>query len=265
MGELPENSFDFSLQEFCLTYHLNLLKTYNALKILERENILIFDENFSKKSTLQITVSNSQLFKFMETHPKESDIIKAILRSYGGIFDYETIINEFSLAKKILQNNTTIINKLHFLHNNGIVNYKQENTNSKLYFLVPREDDYTINKIAKHIEQQNVLKYQKLKSVFNYILNNNTCRNIQLLTYFEENDIEPCNKCDVCVQKNFKPTTQKTLINQILELLQNNPLSTHELALKLNCANQEIIKSLKILLEKNKIAITSQNKFKLNI
>jgi len=52
------------------------------------------------------------------------------------------------------------------------------------------------------------------------------------------------------------------MLDQIMELLKDRVLSSQELVVLLDYSETEIINSLKILLEKNKITITSQNKFK---
>ena len=130
--------------------------------------------------------------------------------------------------------------------------------------LVPRDDNYTINSIAKNIEQQNNLKYEKLKATISYIKNTKTCRNIQLLHYFNETITEPCGKCDVCRAKISPENPIETISNYILNLLKKQPLSSQELTTGSNYSESEILNSLKILLEKNKITITSQNKFKPN-
>ncbi|UMB60861.1 RecQ family ATP-dependent DNA helicase [Lutibacter sp. A80] len=265
LGEQPLESFNFSIQEFCAVYKLNILKAYNAIKTLERENIILLDENFTKKSTLKFTISNQQLFNYLEEHPSKSDFIKLLLRSYGGIFEHYTIIDEFKLSKKLHISKATIIAYLKELNTHGIVNYNFENSNSRLTFLVIREDNYTINNISKNIEKQYALKYNKLKATIDFIKNSKTCRNIQLLSYFGETITEPCGKCDVCKSKNAPTETTHTLLNEILNLLKTKNLSSHELSTILNCNKKQLLNSLKILLEKNKIAITSQNKFKLNI
>lgn len=265
LGELPTQLFNFSLQEFCFTYKLKLLQTYNAIKVLERENIVCLDENYNKKSTLKILVNNSQIFDFLENQPSKRDLIQLILRSYGGIFDHYTTINEFTLSKKLNYSKKEVVKHLNNLHLNGIINYSYKNTTSKLSFLVPRDDNYTINRISKNIEQQNNLKYEKLKATISYIQNTKTCRNIQLLSYFNEIIDEPCGNCDVCKSKIISKTTIKTISNQILNLLNEQVLSSLELTTLLEYSENKILNTLKILLEKNKITITSQNKFKRNI
>ena len=262
-GELTSEPYSFSLQEFCSTYKLNILKTYNAIKVLERENILLLDENYSKKSTLKILLSNNQLFNFMNSHPSEENFLKLILRTYGGIFENPILINEFSLANKLQTSKKEIINKLTNFHNNGVVNYNYEDSTSKLLFLVNREDDYTINRISKNIEKQHQLKFEKLKSFVDYLQNKKTCRNKQLLLYFNEISTLNCGKCDNCVLKSKLDTPVKFVAEAILNRLNEGPLSSNEMAQTLQFSEMNIINTLKILLEKNKITITSQNKFKL--
>ena len=265
LGEQPLESFNFSIQEFCATYKLNILKTYNAIKVLERENIILLDENFTKKSTIKFTISNNQLFNYLEEYPSKNEFIKLILRSYGGIFEHHTIIDEFKLSKKLGVSKGTIISILKDLNTNGIVKYNFENSNSRLSFLVIREDNYTINSISKNIEKQFNLKYDKLKATINYIRDTKTCRNTQLLSYFDEITTEPCGKCDVCKSKNAPTETTSVLLTEIIKLLSLQNLSSQELSVALKCNPKQLLNSLKILLEKNKIAITSQNKFKLNL
>jgi len=263
LGELPTQLFDFSLQEFCYTYKLKLLLTYNAIKILVRENIVSLDENYSKKSTLKFILNNNQIFNYLKSQPSKGELIKLILRSYGGIFDYYTIINEYTISKKLNCSKKEVVNHLNDLHKNNIVNYSFENTTSKIAFLIPRDDDYTINSISKNIEQQNNLKFEKLKATISYIQNTKTCRNIQLLSYFNETITKTCGNCDICRSKIITKNSFETISIDIIEILKKKSLTSHELSASLNYSESEILNSLKILLEKNKITITSQNKFKI--
>ena len=262
LGEMPLASFEFSLQKFCSVYQLNLLQTYNPIKILERENIVLLDENYSKKSTLKFAISNQQLFNYLDSNNSKTELIQLILRSYGGVFEHYTIINEYVLSKKLKVSQNEVIKSLKELHDLGILTYFHANTTSKLHFLVIREDTYTINRISKNIEQQNNLKFEKLNAVINFIKNKKTCRTIQLLSYFNEKSTIPCGTCDVCLSKNTKNTSLKIITKDIFDVLKNQELTSFEIATILNHPEKAILNSLKILLEQDKITITSQNKFK---
>ena len=140
--------------------------------------------------------------------------------------------------------------------------YNFEKSSSKLWFLVVREDDYTINRISKNIKIQLQNKIDKKEKIHKYLTNSITCRNIQLLTYFGEIDTTNCNNCDVCFSKN--KSNNKDIFAHIVELLAHQSLTPYQLLEKLPYTKEEVLKSLKTLVENNKISINSQNQFKLN-
>ena len=262
-GEIPENSFSFNLQEFSMIYKLNILQAYNALKILERENILLLDENYHKKATLKFIVNQQVIFNFINKHPSKEKLIKLILRSYGGVFEHQTVINEYILAKKLAISKEEVVDSLKLLDYQGIVTYNSENSTSKIIFLQPRQDDYTINPISKNIEQQNKLKLDKLNAVLGYIKNTSICRNQLILNYFGESHAKTCKSCDVCLNNETNNTSIEKSISAILALLNKTSYSSKEIVDILNISEPDLLFSLKVLLEKNKIELTSQNKFKL--
>ncbi len=261
-GEIPKEIFDFSIQEFCFHYKLPLLKTFNALNILTREEIIYIDENFSKKTTVKFLIKSQQVFEYIENKPNKKILINLLLRSYGGIYDYNTIINEYSLSKKMNCSVHNLIGQLKELHTNKIINYKANNNRSKLTFLLPRDDNYIINQISKHINQQFQIKQNKLKAIIQYITNNKTCRNIQLSNYFEEKLTTPCGICDVCEHRNNPSVSTKLLSKQILSLVQNQALSSATICQQIAIPKEIILNCLKNLLNEDKIYINSQNKFK---
>ncbi|MDP3313068.1 ATP-dependent DNA helicase RecQ [Lutibacter sp.] len=264
LGEMPDQLFDFSLQAFCETYKLNLLQTYNALKVLDRENIIALDENFSRKSTIIFMSSGSQVIDYIENNPSKKELINFVLRSYGGVFDHYTIINEHKIMKNLNYTKSHLLQLLTELKKDGIIDYNFENTSSKLKFLVPREDAYTINLISKNIEQQNNLKAFKFDAVLAYLKNEFQCRNKQLLIYFDEIVVQDCLTCDNCLRINSNNNEILNIEEKLLNFLKVGPQSSLALVQQFQCSDTVVLNTLKTLLEHNKISITSQNKYKLN-
>ena len=104
--------------------------------------------------------------------------------------------------RKLNTSKNEVVKQLKYLQSNGIVDFKYENSTSKLRFIVARADDFTINNISQNIEKQNKIKYDKLNANIAYLKNSKVCRNIQLLSYFDEENIKPYGICDVCKLKN---------------------------------------------------------------
>jgi len=262
IGEMPTEIFNFSLQEFCFHYKLPLLKTYNAIKVLACENIIFLDEYFTKKTTIKFIINSKQVFNYIDKKPSKQQLINLLLRSYGGVFDHYTIINEYFLSKKLNCSTKELIHQLKEIAINKIIDYQHSNNTTKLSFLVARDDNYIINSISKHVKQQHQLKAEKLNAVINYIQNNTGCRTIQLLDYFGETLTKSCGICDVCEQKNKPIFNLEEISKQVELLLLKQSLSSSEIIQKLAVPKEEILISLKKLLDENKIAINSQNKFK---
>jgi ATP-dependent DNA helicase RecQ len=263
-GEGVNQTFEFSFYNFCKTYKLNSLKTYNTLQLLDRTSIISISQEFRKRSTIQFIISNSVLFSYLEKNLDFSIIIKSILRTYGGIFDQEIKVNLSIIASKTSKNDEDIIKTLTQLEKDNIITLKLVKTDSEITFLQPREDDKTIYRIAKTIEQQFNLKQKQIQSVINYINNENICRSKQLLSYFGEKNIEDCNICSICKQKNKTENKNISAYQAIIKLLKEGSFSSRDIASKLNFNEEQVKNNLKLLLENKTIKITTTNTYKLN-
>jgi ATP-dependent DNA helicase RecQ len=263
-GELLEKSFEFNLPEFCNLYKFSPVTTFNALNTLEKEGIIILIENTNRKSSLLFKVQNAVLFTYYERNPSQEKLIKLILRTYGGIFETYKKINENFLSDRLGLSKRVLIQNLKNLERDGLLSYFNSNAPTHIQFLVPREDNITINIHARNIENRTILRKEKIDKLIDFMQNKKSCRNVQLLTYFNELDAKECGICDVCLSK--KKTANKNIklpIDEILAAIdQASDLSSKELAMGLNYSEKEIIFCLQLLLEKNRITVTSQNKYR---
>jgi ATP-dependent DNA helicase RecQ len=95
--------------------------------------------------------------------------------------------------------------------------------------------------------------------------NNEVCKSVQLLSYFEEKDAKPCGICSVCIQgeKNISKNDIQTLKKRIIETLEHGDLSSRKIAELLACSENKINRVLQLLLEHGIISITKMNTYKL--
>ena len=266
-GEGEYLSFEFDFNTFCKTYKFNPSACYNALLILDRNSIITLSKQFKNKVTVQFIISNSALFNYLDTHTEFSIIVKSILRMYGGAFEQATKIALAKIAEKSTASEPKIVNALKQLERDGIITLKLAETDAEVTFIQPREDDKTINRIGKTIEQQNNLKQQQVKAMLDYVENDSVCKSMQLLAYFGETEISPCGICSVCTNpKKVKvsSTDIKTVKNQVIELLENGDQSSRKISESLNTSEENIKNVLKLLLEHQIITITVRNTYKLS-
>ncbi len=265
-GEGEEVTNDFDFNSFCKTYNFSSILCYNALLILDRNSVIALTKQFKNKVSLQFIINNNALFNYLNTHQNLSLTVKCLLRLYGGIFDHDTKINTLSVANKASITENALINTLQQLEKDEIISLNAGKTDAQITFILPREDDKTINQISKGIEQQNKLKQKQVSAMLSYVENTSTCKSIQLLSYFGEKDVKPCGICSICttVKKTQKPQDLGSIKNKIIELLQNGDYSSRNITANLSCNDEDVKTVIKLLLENNIISITSSNTYKLS-
>lgn len=260
-GENSLHQFDF--KSFCNDYKLKAGLTYNALLLLDRNAIITLNQHFNFRTKIQFITTNAVLFQYLETHLDLNTLVKVLLRTYGGIFDYETKVNLSLVIKKSGLSEKQVIEQLQRLEKDDVISLQMANTDSEITFLKPREDDITINPIAKTIEQQHTLKHQQIEAVIAYIKNDSVCRSRQLLSYFGEETKSTCGICSVCLAKNpevhLDASTNVSI--KILNALQTEALSSRQLLQTVKCTEKELLQSISELIEIQKIKITPANTY----
>ena len=264
-GEGEFTTHEFNLNTFCKTYSFSTIHTYNALKALDRTSVITLSQQFYNSSSIKVLVTSNKLFEYLENQEETNTIVKTILRTYGGIFDQDVKVNINLIADKASTNEDKIIQTLLKLQKDEVISLKLTKTDSQIVFLQPREDDKTINRIAKTIEQQNNLKKNQVASILNYVNNNDICKSVQLLSYFGESKLEDCGICSVCIKTNesLSKSDIDESITAIILALKMKPLSSRDLLAHTKIKERHLSTLLKIMLEKDIITITSANTYKI--
>lgn len=261
-GNLDEETFPFNFNHFCDTYELNTSLVYNGMRLLDQHSVIALSQNFSHKTTVQFLASKNALFSYLEAHSNEAFILQVLLRTYGGVFEYPTRINTVLIAKKAEVAESTVFTTLKKAEMDGIIDFQHEKQDMELTFLVPREDERTINVFSHKIRELNQLKISNIEAMLAYGENTSTCRTRQLLAYFGEKNSPVCGKCDVCLRKEKRSTNElKSLDLDILDLLANQSVSSLKLIESLGKDREVILQELQFLLEEGKIIITSNNEY----
>ena len=262
-GEILEESFPFNLLEFCKKYNFSTFKVDAILKILANNGIIEIGNNYNQKSTVQFIAGHKSVLTYIDENRVLKKFTNSILRTYGGLFEQETKINEFVIAKKIGITSRQVIAHLKRLEEDGLLIYKPVISDAEITFLVPREDDRTINRFSKEIVLYINQKKKKAADLISFVKNDTVCRSIQVLDYFDEKTTDKCGTCDVCLSQ--KKVSTKDVSASILNLLKNHQkLTSQEISASLETNEQDILIHLRYLLSENKLAINHQNKYQLN-
>jgi ATP-dependent DNA helicase RecQ len=263
-GEGSHETFYLNFNEFCEIYKLNSFLAYNALLILDQNSVIALSESFSRKLTVRFVITNEQLFTYLDNHPKIMPVVQTLLRTYGGIFEYDTKINSLLIAKKAAVGETEVLQTLEILQKDRIIAYQAKNNDLMITFLVPREDDRTINVFAKIVKERQQLKINKLEHMIGYLHNDRMCRNRQLLAYFGEIDGQDCGICDICRSRMAPdPNILKTVPHRILEILNDHNRTSRELIKEMPYEEKIVLGALQDLLEEGKIRINTKNEYEI--
>lgn len=262
-GEGSNEKYRLNFNEFCSAYQLNSMLAYNVLKILDRNSVISLSESFHRMSSILFVSSKENLLNYLNRNSFMDDLVKLILRTYGGIFENHTVINTFSLAKKINYPEKKVLEFLEILERDEIIAYHASHSDLEITFLVPREDDQTINRFARNIKDQNELRQTQVAAILNYINNDKECRSKQLLKYFGEQEVKPCGVCDICLGETNQDSELDDVKKQVIKLLNSKEASSRTLLHLLQCGSDTLLKVLQELLEDGKIALNSKNEYKI--
>lgn len=216
-GEGFNEIIRFNLKDFCQKYNLPVSKTFHAFEFLDRQSVITLEQSFKYKNYLQFLLNSEVAISYFSNHSLEEVVFLSILHHYRGIHDAETAIDIEILVKQTKMPATKITEIIENWVLQGLCTFTQAPNDTQIILNEIREDDITINRIAKNLKQYNVIKDQQFKAMIEYVTNTTICKNKLLLTYFDEVYTEDCGKCSTCIQnKNgHKNTTLAQIKNEL--------------------------------------------------
>ena len=145
------------------------------------------------------------MYEWQLKHPIIDELFKVLLRSYGGMFDFYTNVFEREIAFRLKKTEVWVKQQLEKLMKIELIDYVQQNGESKLLMLENRFPDIHIS-MEKIVFLRTRYK-EKLDAVNAYTHNSKTCRSNFLVKYFNEDSKEKCGVCDVCIAQNKQDLT----------------------------------------------------------
>ena len=263
-GEGINESFTFNLNAFCIKYKFPTLKAYNAMQFLDRQGIITLSQEFSEKITMQFLIESKEVIRYISLNTADEEILLAILRTYPGIYDMPTAFNLSLIAKKSNSPEIQVSQLLEKLKGKEIISYQARNNDAIIVFNEIREDEKTINRVAKYLENQNALKISQLQSVIRYIDEKNTCKSRLILSYFGEENSPDCGICSYCItKKNKKKESESSINEKIIGFLKMQDLNSRDIVKLSQYESDDVIIALQFLLEEETILLKPNNQYTL--
>jgi len=263
-GEGINESFTFNLNAFCIKYKFPILKAYNAMQFLDRQGIITLSQEFSEKITMQFLIESKEVIRYISLNTADEEMLLAILRTYPGIYDMPTAFNLSLIAKKSNSTEIQVSQLLEKLKLKEIISYQTRNNDATIVFNEIREDEKTINRVAKYLENQNALKISQLQSVIHYANEKNICKSRLILAYFGEENSPDCGICSYCItKKNKKKESESSINEKIIGFLKMQDLNSRDIVKLSQYESDDVIFALQFLLEEETILLKPNNQYTL--
>ena len=257
-------SYDFDIAVFSSSFKLNILTATYAIKALEQEDILSYNEVFFKPSTVVFTTNREELTDFEKQSPALEPLLKGLLRSYEGIFDFPATVYESKLAKFIQTDVSDLKKDLKKLNDHGIISYSAQKDKPQITLLQNRmyNDNYRINTVNYLKRKQNF--EERVDAMVNFIKKPKGCRSQHIANYFTDVKINPCGICDNCINEKiiYISTEEFNAVKaKIIALAKDIPVSVEDILTNLKTIKKEKVwQVIDYLMAENKIETNREGK-----
>jgi ATP-dependent DNA helicase RecQ len=262
MGVNPERSFLFDIDDFCKNRQLDAYLVRASLSVLQQMEMLHMSDSFYEPSKLMMLMDPGEIYRYQVENEKYDNLLKILLRSYGGLFDKYSIISEKYISTKLKRNEAEIRLSLKKLTEQQVLDYQEQNEAVRLNFKTERIGSSYLRFDKAFYKQRKEIYFIKLQKMIEYAESDYLCRSRILLKYFEEWDSEDCGICDICLNNKRKQGFQKDEMERnIKQILQLKPLRIEELIGKIpEYPQEEISNYCRILLDKHILQLDSSEK-----
>lgn len=201
LGDGLNCTFEFALNDFCKKYHLPILPTDSALRILTRMGYLEYVEEMEYASRVQFIVDKDSLYRFKGLPADYELLINTVLRNYSALFSDFVFIDERFLSRITKLSRHRMYEIFVSLSQKRLIRYAPSKKCPIITFARHRVLSKDLHFAPEVYEERRLAFANRLNAIIKYAVNDDKCRSTQLLEYFGEKDVKDCGACDVCVTR----------------------------------------------------------------
>jgi ATP-dependent DNA helicase RecQ len=266
-GAGAETYYPFDLGDFIRRFSIDTKLALAAMRVLEQEELLALNEQVFIPTRVQFTTGKNGLYEFERSYPALEPLIKTLLRTYEGIFDFPAAISEYMLAKLLKTEKTIVQQQLQQLQAFNVIAYEPQKDTPQVYFFRnrPATADLRIN--MQQMQERKKRFEERVKTMQNYVAEK-SCRGKFIANYFGDANAPDCAVCDNCLRNRSSELTEKefTDIHNRIVLALQQPADSRMLLQKLNGIKKEKAwKVINFLEAENKLEIDGKGVIKLKM
>lgn len=199
LGDGLDCTFEFSLTDFCRKYHLPILPTDSALRILTRMGYVEYVEEMEYASRLRFIIERDELYRINNLPQEYETLINALLRNYSALFTDYVFIDERYLSRVTKLTRHRMYEILVSLSQKRIIDYSPSKKCPIVTFSRQRVLGEELRFATEVYDERKKAFEERINSILGYATTDSRCRSAVLLEYFNEKNSHTCGLCDVCI------------------------------------------------------------------
>ena len=191
--------YPFVLVDFAKRYNFSVMEAFSALRIMEKEGLLELSESFEEPSQVWIKAPREDLYRFQVAFPQFDTFIKYMLRNLPGVLSDFVRFNEEVAAQKTGLTVEQVMAQLKKMEQYNFLTYVPRKDKPQIQLLTELLDTKYFSISNENYRDRKHDAEERVRAVVDFVNNNQECRSVQLLRYFNETTGKVCGRCDVCL------------------------------------------------------------------
>ncbi|MBQ8361334.1 MAG: RecQ family ATP-dependent DNA helicase [Bacteroidaceae bacterium] len=239
MGSGEGVTHEFDINKFCRNFKHFPVQTESALRILTQAGYIEYVDEQENDSRLMFVVHRDELYSLRDD-PSMDVLLRALMRSYTGLFTDYVYIDEHRLARETGTTFREVYDALKSLNFRGVIHYIPYKKTPLIRYVRQREEIGRLVISADVYDKRKEALEKRVGAMVEYATSADKCRSRMLLAYFGEHIRCDCQMCDVCCAAHASGV-KNSVYNHLCALLDSLSQEDGEVSLTLFCKKAETI------------------------
>jgi len=219
LGDGHGVTYEFSMERFCADFRHFPTPVNGALAILTRAGYIRYREEEDSASRLMFLLDRDELYRLRRTGPEADAVLRAVLRTYGGVFSDYVFIDERVLARQANLTEGQVYEALKLLTHQRVLHYVPRKRVPHVTYVQRRVESHRLRFPAEVYADRRRQYEERIHAILAYADGDDTCRSRFLLSYFDDPAATDCGHCDVCWAQEHPAPDCRPLAARLLDLL----------------------------------------------
>ena len=238
------------------------MEAYSALRLFEKEGLLTLSDSFDEPSRVWIKAPREDLYRFQVAFPQFDTFIKYMLRNMPGVLSDFVKFSEEAAAQKTGLTVEQVVAQLKKMEAYNFLSYDPRKDKPQLQLMTELLDTRYFVLSKENYQDRKNDAMERVKAVIEFVNNDQECRSIQLLRYFNEKSDKACGRCDVCLnhaEHTVDAGGFEQISRQLMTALREHPMTLSE-ALQA-CSGfdeEEAMEAIRWMIDNGKLALEGE-------